>query len=64
MQKYAAGFDASWRPPLTALMPELTEADVAWLNRQLELVDAPTVRFAREIKLPPPPTGFIKTSRV
>lgn len=57
MQAYGPGFDSSWRPPRTALDPRLTDDDVAWLNGQLELVDRPTVRFAREIPLPPPPSG-------
>jgi len=59
MQAFAAGFDASWRPPRVALNPNLTDDDVAWLNGQLELVETPTVRFAREIKPPPLPSGKV-----
>lgn len=55
--RYGPGVDSSWRPPLTYLDPNLTGDDVAWLNRQMELIDKPTVRFAREIALPPPPSG-------
>ncbi|NMO52018.1 hypothetical protein HH310_12525 [Actinoplanes sp. TBRC 11911] len=59
MQMYGPGFDPSWRPPLTALDPRLTDDDVAWLNRQLELVDNPRVKYAREIPPPPPPSGRV-----
>jgi hypothetical protein len=56
-QAYGPGFDSSWRPPRVHLDAHLTDDDVAWLNDQLAIVDAPTVRFAREIKPPPPPSG-------
>ena len=52
------GWPVAQRPPRLAVHPELTADDVAWLNRQLELVDTPTVRFAREIAVPPPPSGM------
>lgn len=43
--------------PRLALRPELTEEDVAWLNRQMGMTDDPPVRYAREIPLPPLPSG-------
>lgn len=58
MLAYGPGFDSSWRPPRVALDSRLTDDDVVWLNGQLELVDKPTVRFAREIVPPPPPSGM------
>lgn len=58
MLAYGAGFDASWRPPRLHVDRNLTAGDVAWLNGQLELVDKPAVRFAREIALPPAPSGI------
>jgi hypothetical protein len=57
MLAYGPGFDASWRPPRVHLDAHLTEDDVTWLNGQLALVAAPSVRFAREIMPPPPPSG-------
>ena len=57
-QKYGPGFGPSWYPPSVHLDEHLTDDDVAWLNGQLELVDSPTVRFLREIKPPPPPSGL------
>lgn len=60
MQAFGPGFDSSWRPPRVALDQRLTDDDVVWLNRQMELVEKPTVRFAREI--PPPPWGIWMTT--
>jgi hypothetical protein len=45
------------RPPRLAVRPELTEADVAWLNQQMALTDQPPVTYARAIPAPPPPSG-------
>lgn len=60
MLAWGAGFAASWRPPRVALDQRLTDDDVTWLNGQLELVDKPTVRFAREIALPyGPASGYM-----
>jgi hypothetical protein len=56
VQKLAPGA-SRLLPPRLAVRPELTDDDVAWLNRQLELVDRPEVRFARTLPLPPPPSG-------
>lgn len=44
-------------PARLAVMPELTDDDARWLNQQLDVVDQPTVRYARHFSLPPPPTG-------
>lgn len=51
----AAG--AAMIPPPTAVRPELTTDDVAWLNEQMALTDRPPVRYAREIPIPAPPSG-------
>jgi hypothetical protein len=59
MQAYGPGFDASWRPPRVHLDAHLTDDDVTWLNGQMEAVDAPSVRFARELPIPPLPSGII-----
>lgn len=49
------------RPPRLVVHPELADDDVTWLNRQLELVDHPAVRYARALPSPPPPlsTGLL-----
>lgn len=44
-------------PPRIAVMPELSPADVAWLNRHLELCGQPEVRYARTHPPSPPPSG-------
>lgn len=59
MLAYGAGFDASWRPPRLHVDRNLTVGDVDWLNRQMELVDKPAVKFARDLPLPPLPSGRI-----
>lgn len=66
----AAG--AAMIPPPTALRPELTDGDVAWLNGQMALTGRPPVQFAREIPIPAlpsgvrpaPPTGWITMTEV
>lgn len=44
-------------PASLAVLPELTEDDVTWLNQQMALVDNPPIRYAREVPLPPLPSG-------
>jgi hypothetical protein len=44
-------------PPPLAVCPELTADDVAWLNEQMALTDRPPVRYARELPIPPLPSG-------
>lgn len=52
-------------PPTLAVRPELTEADVGWLNAQLDLCGRASVRYARQVPTqPPPPTGWITTTLV
>jgi len=40
-------------PARLAVRPELTAADVTWLNDQLALTERPPVRYARELPRPP-----------
>lgn len=51
-------------PPPLAVRPELTADDVAWLNEQMALTDRPPVRYARDLPVPVPPSGFITTERI
>lgn len=44
-------------PPPTAVHPELTDDDVAWLNDQLALTERPPMRYARTLPPPPLPPG-------
>lgn len=44
-------------PPPLAVRPELTDGDVTWLNEQLALTERPSVRYARELPAPPPPSS-------
>ena len=40
-------------PPPLAVRPELTAADVEWLNRHMDLTGRPSLRYAREEPRPP-----------
>jgi len=44
-------------PPPTAVRPELTPDDVAWLNEQMALTGRPPVRYA--CVLPRPPVAIV-----
>lgn len=62
-------------PPRLAYMPHLKDEDVEWLNYQLRDIDNPDVRYDNKLPLPPgvsrhrpavppPDTGWIKTTKV
>lgn len=53
-------------PPRLCMMQELTDGDVEWLNRQLDLTETQRkIRYTNRLPGPPPvPTGWVTTVNV